>query len=174
MAWQLRPVSAADEPLLRRIYATTRQAELDATDWSDTQREQFLDLQYRAQAQHYEAHNPGAEHGIVEVRVDGSAWTPAGRLWLHRRPDALHVLDIALLPEHCGRGLGGDVLRHVMQRAWAGGRVVTIYVEQGNPARRLYERLGFVPVGPLVGVHQRMAWQGVQQLASRQVCDEQA
>jgi len=171
--WRLRPVSPGDEPLLRRIYAGTRRAELDATDWSETQREQFLDLQFRAQRAHYEAHNPGAEHTIVETSGDGQAWATAGRLWLHRRPDALHVLDIALRPECCGRGLGTRLLRSVMERAAGSGRVVSIYVEQGNPARRLYERLGFVPVGPLTGIHQRMAWLAAP-LRQRQACDEQA
>jgi len=171
--WRLRPVTGADEPLLRRIHAGTRQAELDASDWSETQRAQFLDLQFRAQRSHDEAHHPGAEHTVVETSLDLQAWAAAGRLRLHRRPDALHVLDIALLPECRGRGLGTRVLRSVMARAAASGRVVSIHIEQGNPARRLCERLGFVPVGPLVGIHQRMAWRAAPQ-RQRQACDEQA
>jgi len=161
--WRLRPVCPGDEALLRSIHASTRQAQLDATDWSQTQREQFLDLQFRAQRAHYEAHNPGAEHMVVEASDDGRDWSAVGRLWLHRRPDALHVLDIALQPECCGRGLGTRLLGSVMDRAAGSGRVVSIYVEQGNPARRLYERLGFVPVGPPLGIHQRMAWRVSQE-----------
>jgi len=157
-AWRLRPVGPGDEALLRRIDAGTRQAELDATDWSETQREQFLDLQYRARRAHYEADNPGAEHGIVEICGDGRAWSAAGHLWLQRQRDALHVLDIALRPDCCGRGLGTRVLRSVMDRAAGSGRVVSIHVEPGSAAHRLCERLGFVPVGPLLGTHQRMAW----------------
>ena len=170
--WRARPVVAEDEPLLRRIYAGTRQAELALTGWDAPACERFLDLQYRAQALHYGTHNPGAVQDIVETAA-GSAWQAAGRLWLHRRRHSLHVLDIALLPECCGRGLGTQVLRSVMDEAAAGGRAVTIYVEQGNPARRLYERLGFVPRGPVQGVHQHMAWRAVQQTTG-QVCDEQA
>jgi len=159
--WRLRPVTLADEPLLRRVHACTRQAELDASDWSETQREQFLDLQFRTQRAHDEAGNPGAEHAVIEVADDqAGVWSAAGRLWLQRRPDALHVQDIALLPACRGRGLGTRVLASVMQRAAASGRMVSIYALQGNAVRRLYERLGFVPVGPLSGEHQRMAWHG--------------
>jgi ribosomal protein S18 acetylase RimI-like enzyme len=165
--WRLRPVVAADEPLLRRIHAGTCQAELQATDWSETQREQFLDLQFREQRAHYDANNPGAEHHVIEAAADSMAWSAEGHLWLHRRPDALHVLDIALLPACRGRGLGTRVLQALMVRAAGSGRVVSVYVLQGNPARGLYERLGFVAVGPLAGRHQRMVWQAAMQLASR-------
>jgi GNAT superfamily N-acetyltransferase len=165
--WQLRPVTPADEPLLRRIYAGTRQAELALTRWEQAERERFLDLQFRAQARHYQAAYPGAEHSVIEVDADGAGWQPAGRLWLNGREQTLHVLDIALLPAFCGRGLGTRVLGRVLQQAGQAGRAASIYVEFGNPARRLYERLGFVAQGPVQGVHQRMAWQGLQQLAGQ-------
>ena len=170
--WRLRPVTAADEPLLRRVYAGTRQAELALTGWDAAECERFLDLQFRAQASHYVAHNPGAEHSVIESLL-GTGWSAVGRLWLHQREQSVHVLDIALLPAHCGHGLGTQVLQQVLQQAQRCGRAVSIYVEQGNPARRLYERLGFMAEGPVQGVHQGMAWRGVQQQA-RQVCDEQA
>ena len=53
-------------------------------------------------------------------------------------------MDIALMPEHRGGGLGTRLLRELFAEAEASGRKVSIHVEIFNPARRLYERLGFI------------------------------
>ena len=52
-------------------------------------------------------------------------------------------MDIALLPEHRGNGVGSSLLRDLLAEADADGKRVTIHVERLNPALRLYERLGF-------------------------------
>ena len=83
------------------------------------------------------------------------------------------VNDIALLPEWRGQGLGHQVLQHLMTEARAQGRSVTIYVEAGNPARRLYDRLGFLPEGQREGVHQFMRWHHINSEALES-CNEQA
>ena len=53
------------------------------------------------------------------------------------------MIDIALLPEHRGRGVGTQLVRALLAEANAGGRRVTLNVERSNRARGLYERLGF-------------------------------
>lgn len=47
-----------------------------------------------------------------------------------------------LIAARQGRGLGGEVLRAVLAEPWAG--LTRLNVLQGSPARRLYERSGFV------------------------------
>lgn len=47
-------------------------------------------------------------------------------------------------PDHQGRGLGTELLRRVLARADARRLPVRLQVLKGNPARRLYRRLGFV------------------------------
>jgi ribosomal protein S18 acetylase RimI-like enzyme len=173
MNWALRAVGVADESFLQRVYAGTREDELSSTDWDEPTRATFLSLQYRAQAQHYRMHWPGAEHAVI-VAIDAAGLRhDAGRLWLDRRADTLHVLDIALLPAWRRLGIGGSCLRQLMAQAQAAGRTVSIYVEAGNPARHLYERLGFRAVGAPEGVHQRMAW-GAQTTVNQETCNEQA
>jgi len=78
---------------------------------------------------------------------------PAGRLYVDRWPGETRIVDIALLPECRGRGVG----RELIERIQAEGRDVTIHVERFNPAQRLYARLGFVPeeAGP---VYLLMRW----------------
>lgn len=170
MDWSLRSVAPADEAFLLHVYASTRADELALTRWDDATCDRFVRQQAQAQAAHYQAHWPDATHAVIVLHQDGVRHD-AGRLWLDRRTDALHVLDIALLPEWRGRGLGRAVLQEV--RARAQGAAVTIYVETHNPARRLYERLGFQPVGQPDGVHQFMRWEPVK-TQTLECSDEQA
>jgi ribosomal protein S18 acetylase RimI-like enzyme len=98
-------------------------------------------MQFEAQRRHYTTYYPAAAHDVV--LADGE---PAGRLYVDRREDEIAVIDIALLPEYRGRGIGTELLTAILTEADAAGKKVSIYVEHRNPARRLYERLGFVEV----------------------------
>lgn len=72
---------------------------------------------------------------------------PAGRLYVARWEDEIRIVDIALLPEHRGRGVGTALLRELIEEADAAGKPLSIHVEQNNPARPLYDRLGFEEAG---------------------------
>ena len=134
----LRPAGDDDRGFLAGVYASTRTEELGPVPWSDEQKAAFLEQQFTAQSAHYAAHFADASFDVV--LVDGD---PAGRLIVARREDVLKVIDIALLPEHRGRGLGTRLLRPLLDEASERGVKVEVYVEQFNPALRLYERLGF-------------------------------
>jgi len=138
----MRPVAPTDRDFLLSLYASTREAELAATGWSAEVQAAFVEMQFRAQTAHYETHWPDARYEIIE-----HGGRPIGRLWVDHRPDEHRILDIALLTEHRGRGIGTTVLRAVQEEARRAGCAVRIHVEVNNPARRLYERLGFVEVG---------------------------
>ena len=149
----LRDVTADDRPLLFAIYASTRTEELARVPWTAEMKEQFLRQQFDAQDRWYREQYEGTEFHVV--LVDGIA---VGRLYLARSSDALRVLDIALFAPHRGRGLGTRLLQQVMRDAAATNRQVLLHVEIFNRARRLYERLGFRPLGEPTGVHQCMEW----------------
>lgn len=151
----LCPAGAADEPALLAIYASTRAAELQLTGWPAAQCEAFVRMQYQAQQQHYWQHHP---HALCQLIV-GADGRVAGRLWVSRQEQALHVLDISLMPFARGQGLGTQCLRELLAQAQAQGLAVSICVEIHNPAQQLYQRLGFVPQGEPQGLYQRMAWQ---------------
>lgn len=157
MDMRLRPATDADENLLECIYRSTREEELSLTPWDETQRAAFVSMQFIAQRTHYGRYFARSTQWIVEVRA-AEGWQASGRLWRHDRPQAIHLLDVALLPEWRGRGLGSRLLRQLTCEAATTGRAVSIHVEQHNPARRLYERLGFVPEGEPEGLYQRMVW----------------
>ena len=80
-----------------------------------------------------------------------------GRLYVDRSETAVHVLDIALLPEHRGKGIGTRLMTEVLTGAGAAGRPVQIYVERFNPAQRLYDRLGFRQIADQ-GVYLQLQW----------------
>jgi ribosomal protein S18 acetylase RimI-like enzyme len=140
-AWRLRPAGPGDGDLLLAVYASTRAAELALVNWDDATKRAFVEQQYAAQDTHYRAHYPGATWEVIE-----SGGEPAGRLIVHRGDGEIRVMDISLLPAHRGRGLGTAVLGELAAEADAAQCRLSIHVEHTNPARRLYERLGFVEV----------------------------
>ena len=134
----LRPVTEGDDDFIFSLYASTREQEMALVPWNAEQKSAFVRMQYEAQKRHYRAEFPGAAHDIINVDE-----TPVGRLYLNRRGDLLHILDITLLPRLRGQGTGGLVLRRVLEEARVAGKPATIYVETFNPSLRLFERLGF-------------------------------
>jgi ribosomal protein S18 acetylase RimI-like enzyme len=137
-----RPIGDEDLPFLADLYASTRWDELAAVPWTDEQKRAFLRSQFDAQHDHYRKHYPKA--GFDVVLVDGGQ---AGRLYVDEWAEEIRLVDIALLPEHRGRGLGTRLLAGVMERAATAGKPLTIHVEGFNPALSLYERLGFRRIG---------------------------
>jgi ribosomal protein S18 acetylase RimI-like enzyme len=135
---RLRSVADADRAFLIDVYASVREDELAHLPWDEAIRRAFVEQQFAAQDAHYRAHYPGATLDVIEV--DGE---PAGRLYVHRGPRDIRIMDIALAPGFRGRGIGGALLRSLIDEASASGRKLSIHVEVNNPARRLYERLGF-------------------------------
>jgi ribosomal protein S18 acetylase RimI-like enzyme len=134
----LRPVSEEDREFLYLVYASTRQEELSVVDWDEAQKKQFLCQQFDAQDRYYCENYPGAEFQVIEFNG-----VQAGRLYLHRRPGEIRIMDIALLPAFRGKGLGTFLLGEILTEGERAEIPVTIHVERFNPALRLYQRLGF-------------------------------
>jgi ribosomal protein S18 acetylase RimI-like enzyme len=139
---RLRPVADADRAFLVELYASTREEELAHVPWDDAARRAFLEHQFAAQDAHYRGNYPGASLDVIEV--DGVA---AGRLYVYRGESDIRIMDIALAPAFRGRGIGTSLLRRLMEEADSSGRKLSIHVEMNNPARLLYDRLGFLPAG---------------------------
>ena len=145
-------MDAGDEAFLFQVYASTRAEELAQVNWDDAQRASFLRMQFEAQTRHYTTAYSGAEFQII---VAGDQ--PAGRLYVHRRPKEIRVMDIALLPEFRGQGVGTILMQELLAEGGRTSRSVTIHVEIFNPARYWYERLGFQPVAEN-GAYLLMEW----------------
>jgi ribosomal protein S18 acetylase RimI-like enzyme len=149
---QSRPIVASDETFLRAVYAATREEEIARTNWDADTVERFLRMQFDAQHAHYMMHYKGASFDVV-LADD----VPAGRLYVHSDADAIHIIDIALLPAFRARGIGSSLLGGLMEMAAREGKRLTIHVELDNRAFSLYQRLGFKEVS-VSGFHRLMQW----------------
>lgn len=149
---KLRPVTEADDSFVFSIYASTRAQEMAQVPWSPEQKEAFVRMQYMAQKQHYAAEYPRASHDIIYIDE-----IPAGRLYLNRGDEVLHVLDITVLPEHRNRGVGSVMLGRILDEARQQAKPASIFVESFNPSVRFFDRLGF-QVAEQSGFQLLMKW----------------
>jgi ribosomal protein S18 acetylase RimI-like enzyme len=138
----LRPIDAADQAFLQRLYASTREREMACSGWPVAAIAEFLQQQFMLQQRYYQQHFPDGEFWLIER--GGQA---IGRLYLFWGETTLQLIDISLLPEHRGAGLGSALLGEWLARATTRGLAVGLHVEADNPALHLYRRLGFEVVG---------------------------
>ncbi|MFO0909466.1 MAG: GNAT family N-acetyltransferase [Isosphaeraceae bacterium] len=139
----IRPPDPASTPQIRALLRHCRGVDLGFGALIDAPTERLLDVIVESQSRAYQGRYPGSGYQVIEVDAE-----PRGVLFLDRGRAADRVVDIVILPEHRGRGIGTAALRHVLSEAAAAGRPVHLSVRHGNPALRLYERLGFLPVDP--------------------------
>lgn len=137
-AASLRPERPDDADFLLALYGSTREEELAAVPWTPDQKTMFVRQQFAAQRSWWRQQYPSASFDIIELEG-----LPIGRLYVDRRPAEVRVVDIALLPAHRRSGIGSALLESVIADAESAGLSTSIHVDKGNPARRLYERLGF-------------------------------
>jgi GNAT superfamily N-acetyltransferase len=140
----LRPQVEADFPFLRHLFRTLRWDELAPTLWPDEAKTAFLDQQFRFQHQHYAMAYDGAEFYVIEHRA-----APIGRFYVDRTGRDRIVIEITLLPDWRGRGIGTALLNALQGEVGLGqADRVCLQVLTTNPARVLYKRLGFVEAEP--------------------------
>ena len=140
----LRPIVAEDRLFLEHLYRSVRWDEFAPTGWSDETKTAFLASQFDFQRRHYEAAFPGADYLIIQ-----HADAPIGRIYVDRGGRALWLVEISLLPEWRGKGIGAALLAMLQSEAASGGfEGVRLSVDPANPARRLYARMGFVEAPP--------------------------
>ncbi|HEX8365763.1 MAG TPA: GNAT family N-acetyltransferase [Allosphingosinicella sp.] len=147
-----RPAGDEDLPLLAEVYMSTRREEVAQTRWPQEEQDAFLRHQHEAQHAHYMNAYKKAEFLVIEQGGRG-----IGRLYLYESSKEMRIVDIALLPEARGGGIGEAILRDIGDDVASRGKTVTVHVEKFNPARRLYERLGFAAIEEK-GVYDLMEW----------------
>jgi ribosomal protein S18 acetylase RimI-like enzyme len=148
----LRPATRDDDALVQRVHESTRAGEFAQLGWSAAQQALFLKMQYDAQRRGHAQQFPAARLSIV---VHGDE--PAGTLYVDRSGEAIHLVDIALLPQRQRAGIGAFLIKELQIEAAKAGVPVRLHVALGNPAQRLYQRLGFVRTGG-TEVHDAMEW----------------
>ena len=85
----------------------------------------------------------GFEHAQV-LEVNGAR---IGLLKVVRQPPAWELIQIQLENQYRGSGLGTELLEQLIEEAAKGGCDMKLSVLKANPAKGLYERLGFEVIG---------------------------
>lgn len=136
MEFQTRQATAEDrEPLFALYDKVLRKHIADIWGWNDEwQRKDFND--------HFHAEEIGVLTELGRV---------IGYMQVEDRDEALWLRMIAILPEYQGKGIGGCVLRQLIQKANCQAKDVALVVFKINTdARRFYERFGFKVEGETV------------------------
>jgi ribosomal protein S18 acetylase RimI-like enzyme len=122
--YELRPATEAD----REFFFATRRAGFRAlVDWDDDAERAKADREFDA----------------LPVQIVLERGEPVGYLAVLNEPDHVFLDEVVLVPDAQGRGLGTRLVHEVLEYAAASGVPVRLSVLVNNPARRLYERLGF-------------------------------
>jgi ribosomal protein S18 acetylase RimI-like enzyme len=162
----LEPAAASDQEFFYRTFASTRADEVALTGWSAEQQESFLRMQFEAQRRGYLMQIPDARYWVI--RQDG---TPVGRLIVDRTADDIHLIDIGLLPEFRGRGIGSTLMAAIIQEATQERKPIRLFVERFNPALRWYEGLGFEVISG-GQIYLEMVWRLFDEAAEVALADQ--
>jgi ribosomal protein S18 acetylase RimI-like enzyme len=137
----LRPTTPEDETFLLTLYASTRESELGVLAWDERLTQAFINMQFGAQMQQYRMSYANASNSIVLLNDQ-----PVGRLIVDRSERELILVDISLIPEQRGGGIGTHLIKELLFEASSTTKPVRLHVLRTNRAKDLYERLGFAVV----------------------------
>jgi GNAT superfamily N-acetyltransferase len=137
-----RPATAADEPFVRALIYELVTADLGAAIWPEAVRAPLLEIQYRGRISGIREQFPDAAGEIL--LADGE---PVGWAVIHRGPEEIRLVEIAVRGVSRGKGIGEARLKELLAEADLAGKPVRLRVTAGNRAIRLYQRLGFRQTG---------------------------
>jgi GNAT superfamily N-acetyltransferase len=134
-----RMATPQDQAFLFRLFAEDRAAQLAASGIPETHAEKLIEMQYRGQRTTYAARYPQAENRIL-IAADGAS---CGRLLVDRQSELWRIVDIAVLFAHRGKGVATGAIEQCQLQCRYRRARLALQVNPVNPARRIYERLGF-------------------------------
>lgn len=148
MSYTIRPLVAEDEPLLwEMLYHAAHMAEDGVTSADAAKTHPFL-------AKYVQGWGGAGDLGVAAIEsVGGRA---LGVAWVRHFTGAeknysvvdetVPELAIAVLPGYTDQGIGTQLLMRLLDAARSLYSAIVLSVRADNPARRLYERVGFVAV----------------------------
>ena len=149
-----RAEGAGDADIVRAAHVAHRAALFAQAGLSAEALDRLCRQQHELQERHIAVHNPRADRRMI-VAGDETV----GRLCLDRTAATWRIVDVALLPQAQGRGVGGAAMRLVLEEAAAAAVGVDLMVGHDNPrAEALYRRLGFVDAIAASATHRRLVW----------------
>lgn len=138
---RLEPVTPEDREFLLRVYECSREIELSMVQWDDATKRAFVEHQFDAQSEHYSSEYSDPRHFVVVLADSGEQ---VGRLWVSRGDSEIGILDVTVLSEYRGRGIGSTVVGSLVDEAQRDGKSVVVYVETFNPSQEFFARRDFI------------------------------
>lgn len=152
----LRPALPEDQPFCLHLFSLVKTEELQAWHWDEALRARLMHMQFAAHEQHFrQCREPVSDYVVLVEPVAGTAQA-IGRMVVLRGA-GLHLADLTLLPEFRCRGIGGRLIGDLQAQAVDEGLSLRLRCNPGNPALRLYLRLGFQVIEPGVA-HSLLEW----------------
>jgi ribosomal protein S18 acetylase RimI-like enzyme len=166
----LRPAMDGDEQFLKRVHRSARHWEFESLLQSGETElyHKLMEQQYDSQHRFYFASYDKAQYGIIQW-----ADQPIGRLYVDYSDDEVRVLDIAILPDYRGRGIGRIVMMGLCLEASMRRKPVRLYVHYLSRAVRFYQQLGFQRIG-LEGPSYVMEWRQAEAAGHRTFISQSA
>lgn len=138
-----RRKTQADEAFLRRLIFDTVGRELGADAWPEPVRGHLLGIQSDGRRQSHRVNYPDAASEVIVA--DGR---DAGWIVVMTMPHEVRLVEIMVVAEFRGQGIGSAAIGEVLASAQSAGTPVRLNVNVTNSgAIRLYERLGFRRIG---------------------------
>jgi ribosomal protein S18 acetylase RimI-like enzyme len=136
---ELRPVEEKDDSFIEKVYRSTREEELNFTNWDEYQKQAFVKMQSVAQVAEYKTKYPGAAFQVIIYKKKD-----AGRFYTWENENEIRLIDITLLPQFRKKGIGSFLLEGLIKRSEKVQKKISLHVDPVNPALKLYLRSGFI------------------------------
>jgi len=135
----LRIACDEDASFLLALFVERNSPKFAALEWDDIQLRPVLQMQYRARIKGFAQQFSGLQDFVIcDIQQQ-----PIGELLLNHSAGEIRVVDLCISSAYQGRGIATQLLSELQYTAATKAAMITLSVDHGNPARRLYERLGF-------------------------------
>jgi ribosomal protein S18 acetylase RimI-like enzyme len=135
----LRPALPQDDAFVYQLFWQVIHDNLYAWSWDPNVRQTLLHLQVQSKRGAYAAAYPNADYAIMVLDDQ-----PVGHMIIDRSGEFYHLVDIAIVPQQRGAGIGTRMILALCMEAEMMHKNVRLSVSSGNPrAADLYRRLGF-------------------------------
>lgn len=130
--YSLRQATYADYDFLYQLHEAAMREYVEATwGWQDAWQQEYFASKFDPETRQ-----------IIQI-----AGQDAGVIAVEQRDEELFIALIEIHPSFQGQGVGSALLDHYIQTAHSKNLPITLHVLKVNtPARKLYERLGFIVV----------------------------
>lgn len=148
----LRAFEKDEEDFWKEAFYDSVRSHFLSLNLPESELNNLLEFQYQAQKLDYEKNYPLISNNVILYNGER-----IGRLLYSTEHGDLHFIELAILTEFRSQGIGTKIIHWFFDKSRETNLPIRFYVEKINPAKRLYERLGFKVVAD-VNTHFQMEW----------------